>query len=190
MKHFRKNNTGFTLIELMVTIAIAGVVLGIAIPSFNDAIRNSRLTTTANKLTATLNLAKSEAIKRGVQVTVRRKGATSKHWEQGWDVFVDSDGNNSFSDATPSTPCEMNADGSPKEDCLLKTYGPLPAGLTLITGASTYKDYAAYLPTGISKGGAGDTFHLCQASDVPSSKEIILNAVGRAYVKSPGISCT
>ena len=42
MKQISENNTGFTLIELMVTVAIAGVVLGIGIPSFNEAIRNTR----------------------------------------------------------------------------------------------------------------------------------------------------
>jgi len=190
MKKISENNTGFTLIELMVTVAIAGVVLGIGIPSFNEAIRNSRLTTSANELISALNLTKSEAIKRGVQVTMRRKGTTSKHWEEGWDVFVDSDSSNAFNDDGDGTLCETNADGSPTEDCLLRTYDALSIGLTLITGASSFKDYAAYLPTGMSKGGVGDTFHLCQAGDVPSSKEIVLNSVGRAYVKSPGTSCS
>ena len=180
---------GFTLIELLVTIAIAAIVATIGIPSFSQSIRNSRLTTTANELISALNLAKSEAIKRGVQVTMRRKGATSKHWEDGWDVFVDSDGSNAFNDDGDAKSCETNPDGSPKEDCLLRTYEALPNGLTLITGG-TFKDYVAYLPTGMSKGSAGDTFHLCQNNDIPSSREIILNSVGRAYVKSPGTACS
>jgi type IV fimbrial biogenesis protein FimT len=190
MKQISENNTGFTLIELMVTVVIAGIVLGIGIPSFNESIRNSRLTTSANELITALNLAKSEAIKRGVQVTMTRKSASSKHWEEGWDVFVDSDASNSFNDDGDATLCETNADGSPAEDCLLRTYDALPTGVTLLTGSSTFKDYAAYLPTGMSKGGVGDTFHLCQGGDIPSSKEIVLNSVGRAYVKSPGTSCS
>jgi type IV fimbrial biogenesis protein FimT len=121
---------------------------------------------------------------------MRRKGATSKHWEDGWDVFVDSDGSNAFNDDGDATLCETNADGSPKEDCLLRTYDALPIGLTLITGASSFKDYAAYLPTGRSKGNAGDRFRLCQNNDIASSREIILNTVGRAYVKSPGTACS
>ena len=181
---------GFTLIELLVTIAIAAIVVTMGIPSFSNAITNSRLTTKANELLTSLNLARSEAIKRGMQVTIRRKGSTSKHWEAGWDVFVDTDGSNSFNDDGDANLCETNTDGSPTEDCLLRTYGALPAGFTLVTGSSTAKDYIAYLSAGLSKGNAGDTFHLCHDNDVSGSKEITLNPVGRAYVKSPGTSCS
>jgi len=180
---------GFTLIELLVTIAIAGIITTVGIPSFNNTIRNSRLTTIANGMITALNLAKSEAVKRGVQVTIRRKGSVSRQWEQGWDVFVDSDASNAFNDNGNTTLCEMNTNGSPKEDCILRTYNSLATGYTLTTGGA-FQDYVAYKATGISKGNAGDTFHLCQSGDVSSSKEIVLNSVGRSYVKSPGASCS
>ena len=180
---------GFTLIELIITLAIAGIVLGIAIPSFSGAISNSRLTTSANELMTALNIAKSEAIKRGYQITVRRKGATSTQWDTGWDVFVDEDGDNAFADDGDATVCETNADGSPAEDCLLRTYDALPTGFTLRTGGSTFKDYVAYLPSGMSKGAVGDTFRLCNGTDTTKSRAIVLNTVGRAYVTSPAASC-
>ncbi len=100
--------------ELMVTIAIAAILVGIAIPSFTSIIASNRLTTSANELVTALNLARSEAVKRGIQVTVRRKGTTSKQWENGWDVFVDSDGNDTFNDNGNGTLCEVG------EDCLLE----------------------------------------------------------------------
>ncbi len=190
MKTIRpKKPKGFTLVELMVTIAIAAIVLGIAIPSFSAIIRSNRLTTHANELMTTLNFAKSEAIKRGIQVTVRRKGSTSGQWESGWDIFVDSDGSNSFNDDADTNLCESNANGSPSEDCLLRTYEALPSGFTLRTGSSTFEDYAAYLATGMSKGGAGDTYRLCQGTDTSNSRAITLNTIGRAYVSSPATSC-
>lgn len=177
-----EENRGFTLIELMITISIAAILMAIAIPSFTSTIRSTRLTTQANEFVTSLNLARSEAIKRGVQVTVRRKGVSSKIWEQGWDVFVDVDGNNTFNDNNDATLCETN------EDCQLKTHDPLSNGYSLRTGGSVYKDYAAYLPSGLSKSVAGDTFTLCDSSDgnttpeANTSKIIIINTVGRARV--------
>jgi len=173
---------GFTLIELMVTISIAAILLGVAIPSFTSTITSNRLTTNANELVTALNLARSEAIKRGQQVTIRRKGTTSAQWESGWDVFVDSDGSNAFNDNGTAPLCEAG------EDCLLRTYDALPGGYTLRTGNSTYKDYAAFLPSGLSKVVVGDTFTLCNQSgtSVPR-RTITINATGRPKVDvTPG----
>lgn len=78
-------NKGFTLIELMVTVAVLAIVLSLGVPSFNSLIINNRLTTQANALVASINLARSEAIKRGVQVRVAEE---SGHWETGWRVTV------------------------------------------------------------------------------------------------------
>ncbi|MEY3758747.1 MAG: hypothetical protein RIR39_238, partial [Pseudomonadota bacterium] len=111
--------------ELMVTISIAGILLGVAIPSFTSIISSNRLTTYANELVTALNLARSEAVKRGVQVIVMRKGVTGSEWKSGWDVFVDNDASNVFNDDGDATLCEAG------EDCLLRTYDPLPDGYTL-----------------------------------------------------------
>ncbi len=61
---------GFTLMELMVVLAVIAVVMGLAVPNFNLYIRNSRLTGAANDLLASVTLARSEAIKRQVPVAV------------------------------------------------------------------------------------------------------------------------
>ncbi|HEY8034537.1 MAG TPA: GspH/FimT family pseudopilin [Methylobacter sp.] len=175
-------NSGFTLLELMVTIAIAGILVGAAIPSFTSIIASNRLTTYANDLVTALNLARSEAVKRGIQVTVRRKGATSTQWESGWDVFVDSDSSNDFNDDGDATLCEAG------EDCLLRTYDALPSGYTLRTGGSHYDDYAAYLPSGLGVTG-GDTFRLCNGTDTSTSRSITMSTVGRARVSTTTTSC-
>jgi len=182
MHNLPEHSSGYTLMELMVTVAIAGILLGVAIPSFTSIISSNRLTTYANELVAALNLARSEAIKRGVQVTVRNKGA-STHWESGWNVFVDSDGSNAFNDDGDATLCELG------EDCLLRTYGALSIGYTLTTGGSAYKDYAAYLSSGTSKSVAGDTFRLCNGTDNTASRAIIINAVGSVRVSTGTASC-
>lgn len=173
----------------MITVSIAGILMSMAIPSFQSTIRSNRIATSANYFVSAINLARSEAIKRGVQITVRRKGSTSQVWDEGWLVFVDSDSSNAFNDNGNTNLCETNGDGSPSEDCLLKTYDALPSGYTLRTGNSVYQDFAAYVSTGLSKSAAGETFRLCNGSDTATSRAITISPVGRARVSTTTATC-
>ena len=85
--------SGFTLIELLVTITIAAILLSIAVPSFRDAALGSRLSNIANDLNASVQLARSEAIKRNAPVTLCTSTDglacdVSDDWEQGWIVLA------------------------------------------------------------------------------------------------------
>lgn len=84
-----KNIRGFTLTELMITLAIVAILLSLAVPSFNSIIRESRLSTQANELISALNLARSEAIKRGLNVTVTPVGG---NWNGGWTIATTDPG--------------------------------------------------------------------------------------------------
>ncbi len=172
---------GFTLLELMVTVAIAGILVGVAIPSFTSIIASTRLTTAANELVTALNLARSEAVKRGIQVTVTRKGSTLYLWESGWDVFVDSDSSNAFNDDGDATLCETG------EDCLLRTYDALPAGYTLRTAA---QNFTGYLPSGLRSTVADVVFSLCHGTDTATSRTITINVVGRTQVSTGTATCS
>ncbi len=60
----RRHERGFTLIELMITLAVAGILMVIAIPSFKKITLKNRLSTTANQFVDALNTARMEAVKR------------------------------------------------------------------------------------------------------------------------------
>src|SRR5690606_15153493 len=91
----RTRTSGFTLVELMVTIAIAAILAAIAFPSFQDSIRSNRVTTAANELMASLALARTEALRSpgGAAVCTSSDGAScGGTWEDGWIVWIDFDG--------------------------------------------------------------------------------------------------
>lgn len=96
MKNY-KNNSGFTLIELMVTVAIVGIFASIALPSFARLIENNRVTTATNELVSGLTLTRSEALKRSADVTMcastdQTSCSGSNDFSTGWAVFQDCDG--------------------------------------------------------------------------------------------------
>ena len=63
-------NKGLTMLELMITLAVATILIASAAPSFRESIQNTRLVTQVNELQTALSLARSEAVKRNENVTV------------------------------------------------------------------------------------------------------------------------
>jgi len=93
----RGTQRAFTLIELMIGVSILGLLLAIAVPSFNNVIRTNRVAGQANNVVSALVTARSEAVKRGIPVSVcaaDNSGAacsstTASDWGKGWIVFTD-----------------------------------------------------------------------------------------------------
>ncbi len=99
------NNRGFTLIELMITIAILAIVMMLAIPNFTSTLRNNSIANMSNNMIASLNFARSEAIKRGVPVSVCATSdanytACGTSWNLGWMIFVNPTGGSTLSNTT------------------------------------------------------------------------------------------
>ena len=81
--------SGFTLIELMVTVAVLAILVAIALPSYQAFVLNSRMTAQANDFLTSLLLTRSEAVKSNAAVTM---SARNGNWASGWQI-ADAGGN-------------------------------------------------------------------------------------------------
>jgi prepilin-type N-terminal cleavage/methylation domain-containing protein len=87
-----KISVGFTLIELVVTLAVVAILTTVGLPALGDYLRNSRLTTQTNDLVAAFNFARGEAITRNqnVYITMLNISAnTANEWGPGWEIWID-----------------------------------------------------------------------------------------------------
>ncbi len=122
---------GFTLIELMVALALVAILVTIGIPGFNNIIRDNRLVTGTNDLVTSMSLARSEAIRRGVPVTVCASNTgtdcTVSTWNQGWIVFTD----------------QGTADTVDGTDTILRVQQALSGDVQIAVGGATQVSYSA-----------------------------------------------
>ena len=162
-------DSGFTLVELMIAIVVMGIILAMAVPNFRSFVLDNRLVTQANDFMTTLSIARSEAIKRGAQVTVCKSAdgsncTTANRWEQGWITFVDSD-----KDETVDA-----------GETIIQVHEAMPSGNTL-RGSADVDDYISYVGSGAA-GESGDLI-LCDDrgyGDGSKPRAIIIGLAGRA----------
>ena len=165
---------GFTLIELMVTIAIAAILLALAVPSFRALLIANQMTAQTNDLVSDLAFARSEAIKRGVTVTACFANTPTtcgagNIWTQGWIVFVDA-----------------GTTGDSTGDTILRSHEALRGNNTLVNnGASAGTHFISYFPSGTVD--VRESFTFCNPGSV--GRVVAVNASGRVNTTPTPLVC-
>lgn len=182
-KSKRSVQTGFTMLELLVTITILGVMVGIAAPRFAATMRNLEMTNLANEFILSVGYARSQAIamNRCVSLCISNDPhadspvcSSSDNWNNGWIVFANPKCDNNPSDATAQ---------------LLQIYVGQPDGAVLI-GTSNDRNlrFDSRGMTSLSAAGSLKLLPAGSSSTATASRIICINSAGRAVVANTGSS--
>ncbi len=173
-------SAGLTLIEMAVTVAIVAIVAAISTPSFLSFIQSNRVQSEVNSMVNSLQLARSEAIKRGQSVSIcpSSNGSSclgANTWNVGWLVFVDRN-----ADGVVDTPANA-AD-------LLQYRAPWAGTDTFV--ATPNATFVTYNRDGFGvnlPGGAVTLAAQTHPVSAPATRCIALNMVGRQTVQQSGV---
>jgi type IV fimbrial biogenesis protein FimT len=179
---------GFSLFELMLVLAVAGVLVGIGIPSLTQFIRANQLTSAANDMLTAIHLARAEAVKRRLPTemcfTTTPNAATPAcdgNGTQGWVVWVD-DANPDVVDATNDGNGAVN-----NNEPIILRHGPIPDPVRLVSKPNGNAGYVAFLDTGFVRFANNDLagLVLCDTKNGNTAQYGAQNSTARGLVISP-----
>ena len=171
--------SGVTLIEMLVTLAVAAILLAAAVPSFTSLVQNNRAAAQVNDLVVAMHTARGEAIKRGFPVTLcasanQNSCSGGANWSGGWIVFQDG--------AATGDPQSPQAADDPR---WVRVWYPLEGQSSLSGGVS----YLRFHPNGTASwsGGSGATRNF--VLNIPNcsgqqKKEVAINRLGHVTTRS------
>lgn len=158
----RPNTSGFTIVELMVTLAVAAVLIGFALPAFNDFVRQRTMAARINDFVLAVTYARSEAVRRGINVSIQSLvDDTDSEWGGGYCVVV---GASDCDDA----------------DDVLRSFGPLDGVTFNAIGGLDDVQRLTFNSRGMLANAAAGRIELCSTDDtVDPGRAIDLTATGR-----------
>ncbi len=179
-----KQNDGFTLIELIITLTIAGILIALAAPAMQTFIQDQRLTNQANEFITDLNIARSEAVKRGgSNIVICKQGgtaaspscSTSAAWSAGRVVFVDADSDGVIDSNETILRVTETLDGSNTLNSIGTTTNSFTFSSTGLTTLSTGTEIA---------------MRFCDSRGSTKGVTVYVNFTGRARINRATLSCT
>jgi type IV fimbrial biogenesis protein FimT len=164
----------------MIAVALAAIIITMAAPSFNTAMKKNKIVAETNELIADINFARSEAVKRSMPVVLCRSaspsnaspscGGTASNWSSGWLVFADTDGDNSYTAA---------------DDILIRIGNPADSTVTIKSNATANQELV-YNPDGTTaSGGNVAVFAICDDRGKDHGRQIQISATGRPRLVAP-----
>ena len=171
--------SGFSLIEMLVVIAVLSILLAVSLPNFQNMIERSGTNSQAKLFLTTLNLARSEAIKRGgnVAICASTDGAdcSENSWGAGWIVFFDANGD--------ATGLKGSVDAG---DTLIRVFDS--GGSANVTTFTV--DLFKYSTLGFSATNGTQTLLICPASSTAANaRSIVIGSSGRGRRVETGLAC-
>lgn len=162
---------GFTLIEMMVAVAVLAILLTIGLPAFGALIDNQRLDASVNTLFRSVQFSRGEAARQNRFVTIAPLEQT---WHSGWRVFIDSNNNGQYDDGEvvlreekPSSSIHIHANAN----------------------VASYLRYNAQGESQLLNGGfQSGTFSFCPNRPGAKGRQLIINRVGRARMQQAEIA--
>lgn len=164
-------NRGFTLTELMVTLAVAAILAALTVPSMTIMLQGNKVVGIANDLVGVVSLARSEAVRRNATVSVDST-AGAANWAGGWIIYVDQDSSGAYNAPADTLIQEIDGTGSGVE---VVPTNPLAT--------------LSFRPNGLSAIGAQVVVNIC-ADDLPITQQRILtiSLSGRVSVRQTGVN--
>jgi type IV fimbrial biogenesis protein FimT len=171
---------GVTLIELLVAMALAAILIGVAGPSLGALIDRSRVSNLNNALLGSLHLARTTAVMTGHNAVVCKSDngtacTTEGDWNQGWMVFEDLDGLGTCDDENGDGRC---GDGDNPRGRILRYVEAPAAGPMRLVNNQNVKDRVRYFPMGTSPGSNG-RFTICDTRTHEPRAGFVVSNSGR-----------